>query len=281
MIQKIQIIRSLAEQYNKEEYFAGDPIIFPKHFARIMQGKAGIPYLPDNSTICSITEKSSSYEDVICKEDKGDNLSGRKYTLQDVEIAAVIAAHLAWGRRDMIVRDCKRAFEEMCWEPYKYVMAGVYRDEDKSLHRTIKWSEFAAICGRLKDFYSFNESLEILSAEQMRVQIYGQKEDRKAANKKIHMLRRWMVRNDGIVDLGVWKNTSPASLVIPLDVHVHRSSRNLGITLRNSADIVTAREITDFLSEVFPGDPCKGDFALFAYAATLREEQERQNKLQK
>lgn len=256
----IQIIRQLAEQYNKEEYFLGDPIIFPKHFARLMQGKEGIPGLPGNFN---------------------RNLSGRKYTLQDVEIAAVIAAHLAWGRRDMIVRDCKRAFEEMGWEPYSYIMAGEYRDEDASLHRTIKWSEFAAICGRLRDFYSNNESLEILSPDEIRTRIYGQKSDLKAANKKIHMMRRWMVRNDGIVDLGLWKNTSPASLVIPLDVHVHRSSRNLGITSRNSADIVTAREITDFLCQAFPGDPCKGDFALFAYAATLREEEERQNRLQK
>lgn len=244
---KKQLIRSLAEQYNNEEYFRGDPIIFPKHFAKIMLGKNGIEGLGGNG-----------------------ELSGRKYTLQDVEIAAVIAAHLAWGRRDMIVRDCKRAFEEMYWEPYNYIMSGSYRNEDASLHRTIKWSEFAAICSRLKEFYSSFESLEILSPDEIRVKVYGQKSDPKAANKKIHMMRRWMVRNDGIVDLGLWKNTSPASLVIPLDVHVHRSSRNLGITARNSADITTALEITRFLSEVFPGDPCMGDFALFAYAASLK-----------
>lgn len=243
-----QVIRSLAEQYNKEEYFGGDPVIFPKHFARIMLGETGIGGLGGNKV-----------------------LSGRKYTLQDVEIAAVIAAHLAWGRRDMIVRDCKRAFDEMGWEPYRYVMAGSYRNEDSSLHRTIKWSEFAAICGRLKEFYSTSSSLEPLTPDEIRVRVYGQKSDPKAANKKIHMMRRWMVRNDGIVDLGLWKNTSPATLVIPLDVHVHRSSRNLGITSRNSADITTALEITRFLSEIFPGDPCMGDFALFAYAASLKK----------
>ena len=232
MEQKLNIIRQLAEQYNKEEYFTGDPIIFPKHFARMMGGK---------------------------------------YTLKDVEIAAVIAAHLAWGRRDMIVRDCKRAFDEMNWEPYNYVMAGNYRSEDASLHRTIKWSEFAAICGRLKEFYTTNNSLEHLTPDEIRVQIYGQRSDRKAANKKIHMMRRWMVRNDGIVDLGLWHDTSPASLVIPLDVHVHRSALNMGITSRRSADITTAQEITDFLHVAFPGDPCKGDFALFAYAASIKE----------
>ena len=248
MKDKIEIIRQLAHEYNSEEYFKGDPIIFPKHFARIMQGLEGMPGLG-----------------------KSNDLSGRKYTLQDVEIAAVIAAHLAWGRRDMIIRDCKRAFDQIGWEPYKYVMQGDYKDEDASLHRTIKWSDFAAICKRLKEFYSKNESLEVLTPDEMRVQVYGQKSDPKAANKKIHMLRRWMVRNDGIVDLGLWKKITPQDLVIPLDVHVHRSSRNLQITGRNSADITTAMEITNFLKEVFPGDPCKGDFALFAYAATMLE----------
>ena len=260
MKDKMEIIRQLAEEYNAEEYFNGDPIIFPKHFARIMQGLEGIHGLGKSNNM----------------QESGDELSGRKkqekkYSLQDVEIAAVIAAHLAWGRRDMIVRDCKRAFDEMNWEPYNYVMAGQYRDEDASLHRTIKWSEFAGICARLKEFYSKNDSLEVLSPDEMRVQVYGQKSDPKAANKKIHMLRRWMVRNDGIVDLGLWKNISPQELVIPLDVHVHRSSRNLQITGRNSADITTALEITNFLKEVFPGDPCKGDFALFAYVATMLE----------
>ena len=248
MEQRLNIIRQLAEQYNKEEFFTGDPIIFPKHFARIMEGREGIEGLGGEAS---------------------GNLSGRKYTLKDVEIAAVIAAHLAWGRRDMIVRDCKRAFDEMKWEPYNYVMAGNYRDEDKSLHRTIKWSDFAIICRNLREFYKLNDSLEILTPDEFRVKIYGQKSEPKAANKKIHMLRRWMVRNDGIVDLGLWKNTSPASLVIPLDVHVHRSALNMGITARRGADITTALEINEFLHKAFPGDPCKGDFALFAYAATI------------
>ncbi len=235
-----EIISRLAAEYNSEEYFRNDPIAFPKHFAKLWrEGK--------------------------CR-------------LEDVEIAGVIAAHLAWGRRDMIVRDCNRAFDQMGWDPYKYVMEGVYRDDDTSLHRTIKWSEFAAICKRLKEFYSSNNSMEQLTAEQIRTRIYGQKPNPKAANKKIHMLRRWMVRNDGIVDLGIWQNTSPANLVIPLDVHVHRSAVNMGITTRKVADIKTAAEITEYLKGIFPDDPCKADFALFAYAATQRENSEKKNR---
>lgn len=228
--QTIELLRRYADKYNDMRYFEEDPIIFPKHFAALLaEGKA---------------------------------------SLQDVETAAAIAAHLAWGRRSMIVRDCTRAMDEMGWQPYEYVRAGQYRDEDKSLHRTVKWSEFAAICCRIKEFYDSDESMEVLSPGQMRTRIYGQKDDPSAANKKIHMLRRWMVRDDGKVDMGLWKHTDKRDLIIPLDVHVHRTASQLGITQRKSADIRTAEEITAFLRKAFPDDPALGDFALFAVGAT-------------
>ena len=99
------------------------------------------------------------------------------------------------------------------------------------------------------------------------MQIYGQKEDPKAANKKIWMMRRWMIRDDGRVDLGLWKNSDKRDLVIPLDVHVHRVALETGLTKRRQADLKTAVEITEGLKKIFPGDPCLGDFALFAYGA--------------
>ena len=185
--------------------------------------------------------------------------------LKDIEIAAVFAAHLAWGRRAMIVRDCSRLFDEMMWHPFDYVMAGDWRNDASSIHRTVKWSEIAAICRRLKDFYSGNESLESLSVPEIRVRIFGQKADPKAPDKKIWMMRRWMVRDDGRVDLGLWKNSDKRELVIPLDVHVYRQAAELGLTSRKSKDIVTARDITDSFRELFPDDPAKGDFALFGY----------------
>lgn len=189
----------------------------------------------------------------------------RGASLQDIEIAAVFAAHFAWGRRAMIVRDCRRLFDQMDWRPLDYVMCGDWRDDDMSVHRTIKWSDTAAICARLKDFYSVCRSLESLDAGQIRERAFGQKPDPKAPNKKINMMRRWMVRNDGKVDLGLWKHTSPAGLMIPLDVHVYDQAVALGLTERKSRDARTAEEITAAFREVFPADPAKGDFALFGY----------------
>lgn len=226
------LLRSYAAKYNDPVYFREDPIAFPTRFAE-------------------------SYRRGEC-------------SLADVEIAAVIAAHLAWGRRAMIVRDCGRAFDEMGWKPYDYVMKGSYRCEPCSLHRTVMWSEFAQICESLRAFYQENATLEHLSADELRTRIYCRKSDPHAANKKINMLRRWMVRSDGRVDLGLWLNSDPADLIIPLDVHVHTVAREMGLTERASADIRTALEITSALSEIFPGDPCLGDFALFGYGVTRK-----------
>lgn len=251
-----ELLIGWAETYNDRKYFTEDPIAFPRHFA-------------------------------------GEYAAGR-CVLADVEIAAVIAAHLAWGRRAMIVRDCGRAFDEMGWRPYAYVMNGEYRDDGASLHRTVKWSEFAGICGRLRQVYeeiaghsgaaapekfsgaaapeesasAAAPSLEGMSDNDFRVRIYGQKPDGKSPNKKISMMRRWLVRDDGKVDLGVWKRTDRRNLLIPLDMHVHEEAAALALTARKAKDIVTAREITDSFREIFPDDPCLGDFALFGYGVT-------------
>ena len=226
----VELLRDWAETYNDPAYFREDPIAFPARFAEMEK----------RQTRC----------------------------LKDIETAAVFASHFAWGRRAMIVRDCTRLFDHMDWKPYDYVMRGEWRNDGTSIHRTVKWSEVAAICSRLKDIYERVDSLEGFTLEMFRTGVFGQKPDPKAPGKKINMMRRWMVRDDGKVDLGVWKNTSPAELLIPLDVHVYDTAAAIGLTSRKQKDIVTVREITDAFSEILPGDPCKGDFALFGYGVT-------------
>lgn len=291
----IKIVKKLGAEYNDPAHFECDPIIFPKHFCRLMccdaaedsaEDAAGDTIVTfscapgnspsDRSATGTATGTTGTESHASIRLPVPENY---KVTLQDVEIAAVIAAHLAWGRRDMIVRDTKRALDEMKWKPLEYVMSGTYRSDETSLHRTVKWSEFASICNNLRIYYTKNRSLEPLSADEIRVAIYGQKSNPSMPNKKIHMLRRWFVRNDGIVDLGLWHTVNPCSLIIPLDVHVHNTALQLGITERRSADFKTAKEITDFLLEAFPDDPCLGDFALFAYsAAKAPERKERKER---
>lgn len=80
--------------------------------------------------------------------------------------------------------------------------------------------------------------------------------------KRWNMFLRWMVRPSDGVDFGLWKEIPASQLVIPLDTHIARISRYLGMTRRKTANWKMAEEITDALRRLDPQDPVKFDFAL-------------------
>ena len=83
-----------------------------------------------------------------------------------------------------------------------------------------------------------------------------------SACKRLCMYLRWMVRPADGIDLGLWREVSAAKLVIPVDAHIQRISRYLGLTNRKQADWRMAREITQALRRLDPADPVKYDFSL-------------------
>lgn len=82
------------------------------------------------------------------------------------------------------------------------------------------------------------------------------------ASKRLLLYLRWMVRGPDAVDLGVWRSLTPAELVVPLDTHVARVSRWLGLTRRSDLSWATALEVTASLRKLDPEDPVRFDFAL-------------------
>ncbi|MBF0318330.1 MAG: TIGR02757 family protein [Nitrospirae bacterium] len=81
------------------------------------------------------------------------------------------------------------------------------------------------------------------------------------ACKRFNMFLRWMVR-DADIDLGIWGEIPKHALIIPLDTHIGRIARCLGLTTRKGNDWRTATEITEGLKRLDPDDPLKYDFAL-------------------
>ncbi len=79
--------------------------------------------------------------------------------------------------------------------------------------------------------------------------------------KRINLFLRWMVRTDDI-DFGLWKTIKPSELIIPLDVHVLRISKRIGLTQKSSQSMKTALEITEKLRKINPLDPLRYDFIL-------------------
>ena len=83
-----------------------------------------------------------------------------------------------------------------------------------------------------------------------------------SACKRHNLFLRWVVRNGDGVDLGIWTALSPRHLIVPLDTHMARMGRWMGLTVRTVADWKMAEEITGAFREVCPEDPARFDFAL-------------------
>lgn len=204
--------------------------------------------------------------------------------LMDLEISAVISSWLAYGNRKAILKACKEVHEIMDYDPYYYLTSEVwriYKGDQRCLYRFFKYDDFYGLMERLYSIYSNHRSLKSVIEDRFIVHSNGTvfsdlsiifqgvkgfpDPDNNSACKRLNLLARWMVRNNSPVDIGCWHRAERGKewLLIPLDTHVHKQALDLGITKRKTADIATAKEITDFFKDVFPRDPARGDFALF------------------
>ena len=217
----------------------------------------------------------------------------RIFTAQaDIEIAALLCSSSAWGNRKMICADCSRLLALMDNAPHRFVMERGFDDlpDRQNIHRTFFTDNLRHFLRGLHTIYSRHATL----ADFARSQSVGLSEfpawtladaiNRQLADangghhdsrclplnmnqtalKRLNMALRWLVRDDGIVDMGVWKGViTPAQLFIPLDVHVGNTARALGLLNRKAADRRSAVELTAQLRRMRPDDPVWYDYALF------------------
>ncbi|OYU85264.1 MAG: TIGR02757 family protein [Flavobacterium sp. BFFFF2] len=211
-------------------------------------------------------------------------------TKEDQEIAGFLAATLAWGNRKMIIKNAKQLLERMDNAPHSYVMGAAENDLlqlHTFVHRTFNGIDAKTFVFGLRHCYTVHGGMEAIftkyaaadnlqtAINQFRTcffEINHEKRTQKhisdplsgSAAKRINMFLRWMVRNDNRgVDLGLWKNISPAALSCPLDVHSGRVARKLDLLLRSQNDARAVKELDLNLRLLDPSDPVKYDFALF------------------
>ncbi len=79
--------------------------------------------------------------------------------------------------------------------------------------------------------------------------------------KRMNLFLRWMVRKDEI-DLGLWNEVGTHKLIMPVDTHIARISKQLRLVKRKTIDLKFAVELTERLKSFDPEDPVKYDFAL-------------------
>lgn len=224
-------------------------------------------------------------------EDDPVSIPHRFSKKQDIEIAGLFAALLAWGQRKTIIRKCTELLTVMDDDPHNFVLHHSDRDL-KPLrdfkHRTFNATDALYFVEALRHLYAREKSLEkyfvvdksdetveqgLINFHNMffslpdfpqRTKKHLPTPERKSSCKRINMYLRWMVRRDNkSVDFGIWKTISPAQLICPLDVHVDRVGRKLKLIKRKQTDWQTALELTANLRKLDPADPVKYDFALF------------------
>jgi uncharacterized protein (TIGR02757 family) len=224
----------------------------------------------------------------------------RRYTrADDREVVAFIAASLAFGRVASVMQSIDRVLAAAGPHPADYVRrfdVGRERQAFQSIgHRWTRGVDLLALLsvlqqmmarsGSLESFFiegyarsadDVEDALDSFSRRALELDIkaayrrlprrpgvcyFFPRPSGGSGCKRLNLFLRWMVRRDEL-DLGVWSRVSPSTLIVPLDTHVIRVGRCLGLTRYASPGWPMAREITASLRRIDPDDPVKYDFAL-------------------
>lgn len=238
-----------------------------------------------------LDEKADYYNAPSFVENDPISIPHRFSLKQDIEIMGFFAATLAWGQRKTIINKCAELTERFGSEPYRFVKS---KDEDRLQnllgfkHRTFNDTDLLYFVDFLHRHYSRFDSLEdaflpdgkFVSIENSlsyfesyffnhpnaprRTRKHVATPARNSTCKRSNMFLRWMVRKDNKgVDFGLWKRIPKSELICPIDVHVDRTARKLGLITRKQTDWKTALELTENLRLLDAKDPVKYDFALF------------------
>lgn len=202
----------------------------------------------------------------------------------DREIVGLLASSLACGRVEQILRSVENALARL-GPPAAFLRDSppetLRRAAAGFVHRWTRGKDLAALLIGARDVIAQHGSLQACFVKGMTpgdANVLGALDGfalqlrrhggslvpspcKGSACKRLLLFLRWMVRNDA-VDPGGWTDVSPARLVVPLDVHMHRIARHLGLTDRKQADMRTALEITRAFTAFSPEDPVRYDFSL-------------------
>ncbi len=235
-----------------------------------------------NKKVDEYNQPSFIKEDPICIPHLFSNQA-------DQEIAGLFAATFAWGNRTTIINKSKELMQLMNMEPHQFCLHHTDNDLKKLLnfkHRTFNATDLLYFIEFFKFHYSSSDTLETaftrhgstikemlsgfhryffsLEDAPARTKKHVATPDRGSTCKRLNMYLRWMVRQDDKgVDLGIWKNISPAQLICPIDLHVARVAKRFKMLKRKQTDWEAAEELTKELKKLDPDDPVKYDFALF------------------
>ncbi len=269
-------LEELVKKYEVVDFIKNDPIQFSYRFFDVI-ARQELSALDKSSTEAIFTD----------------------IEIKNIEIAAFLSSLFAYGNREVFIKKLDELFEIMKNQPLDFVLnfnLSVLRGFN---YRFAKDSDIIEVFrilnklyskgGDLKKLFEYGYSLpsplggegrvrgKIYSMLQAVVDYFYSNAKNEAgagfyhlipnpqnggAMKRMNLFLRWMVRKPP-VDLGIWDFISPSELLIPLDIHVARLSRQMGLLHRSSNDAKAVIELTQNLKKIDKNDPAKFDFAIF------------------
>ena len=243
-------LEDLTKKYETEEFIKDDPIQFPHRF--------------------KLSKQSPAY-------------------LQDIEIAGFVASLFAYGNRKVFIKKLNELFEIMKNKPLEFVLNFNPKSLEGFNYRFAKdfdiievfiilqklYREYGGLTPLFKHGWASDNSIKSM-LQTVADYFYSNVQNgvgqgfyhlipnpkNGGAMKRMNMFLRWMVRKPP-VDLGVWDFIPTSELLIPLDVHVARISREMGLLTRSSNDFKALLELNENLKKMDADDPAKFDFAIF------------------
>ncbi|MCR5265354.1 MAG: TIGR02757 family protein [Cyanobacteria bacterium RUI128] len=244
--------------------------------------------------VCEFKISKSELDELVTKYETVDFIDSdpvrfpHKYSeRQDIEIAGFIASLFAYGNRKLFIAKLNDFFWYAQNEPTAFIKNGEFSIlfEKDFNYRFSKPFEIVELMKILSELYNTSGGLmELFEYGYKQCDMFGtvtdyfySRVDKKAgqgfyhllpdprkggAMKRLNMFMRWMIRKSD-VDLGCWNFMPKSELLMPLDVHVARLSREMLLLNRKSNDMKAVIELTDNLKQFDSADPVKYDFAIF------------------
>jgi uncharacterized protein (TIGR02757 family) len=214
---------------------------------------------------------------------------------RDIELMGILSSIFAYGSVKQILKTLYAIEKIMEFKPYEFIL-NYNKEIGKSVFHNIRYRFYSSedvvnLFGLLAKGIREYDTLENLfqtgfSREEKNVKIginnfsewfIGEcrksgcltngitfmfpKPEKGSAAKRMNLFLRWMVRKDEL-DFGLWNGIAKSQLVIPVDTHIARISKALGLTTLKNVSWKMAEEITENLKQFDSEDPVKFDFAL-------------------
>ncbi|MFA5405140.1 MAG: TIGR02757 family protein [Ignavibacteria bacterium] len=212
---------------------------------------------------------------------------------KDIEVMGLIASCYSYGQIGVFKKFIEEFLNRIDNEPFEYVMKYKYKNEKKRLsgmdyrfnnandlmnlieNIRVNILKYGSLLNLFLVKYSEDDenilnALKYFSGSMRKKYVSNLKGydylvpdvSKGSTSKRLNLFLRWMVRKDEI-DLGIWsREVDKSKLIMPVDTHVYRVSREMKLVERNTCDMKYAIELTEKLKEYDPADPVKYDFAL-------------------